>query len=83
MNLFGTVRLLDELRSRDLEACVLIGDAFEYGPATGQVSERFTCAPTTLDGVAKLGATLYARTARARVGSPARGRTSLLRLRSR
>lgn len=61
VNLFGTVRLLAELRSRDLEACVLIGDAFEYGPATGQVSERFTCAPTTLDGVAKLGATLYAQ----------------------
>ena len=61
VNLFGTVHLLDELRSRRLEACVLIGDAFEYGPANGQVSERATCAPTTLDGVAKLGATLYAQ----------------------
>lgn len=61
VNLFGTVHLLDELCSRDLEACVLIGDAFEYGPRNGQVSERMTCAPTTLDGVAKLGASLYSQ----------------------
>jgi nucleoside-diphosphate-sugar epimerase len=71
VNLFGTVHLLDELRSRVLEACVLIGDAFEYGPANGQVSERRTCAPTTLDGVAKLGATLYAQQLSRDAGLPA------------
>jgi nucleoside-diphosphate-sugar epimerase len=62
--------VLDELRSRDLQACVLIGDAFEYGPANGQVSERATCTPTTLDGVAKLGATIYARQLARDVGLP-------------
>jgi nucleoside-diphosphate-sugar epimerase len=61
VNLLGTISLLDELRARKPSACVLVGDAFEYGPATGQVSEHFACAPTTFDGVAKLGATLYAQ----------------------
>ncbi len=58
-NLAGTVTLLDACRELELEAFVLVGDAFEYGPGAGARAEDAPCRPTSLDGITKLAATLY------------------------
>jgi nucleoside-diphosphate-sugar epimerase len=59
-NLGGTVALLDACAGLDLvEAFLLVGDAFEYGPGTGALREDAPCRPTSLDGITKLAATLY------------------------
>lgn len=68
-NLAGTVTLLDACRDLQLEAFVLVGDAFEYGPGAGARAEDAPCRPTSLDGITKLAATLYGQ-ARASAGLP-------------
>jgi nucleoside-diphosphate-sugar epimerase len=58
-NLGGTVTLLDACRELSVEAFVNVGDAFEYGPGSGALSEATPCRPTSLDGITKLAASLY------------------------
>jgi nucleoside-diphosphate-sugar epimerase len=69
-NLGGTVTLLDACRELELQAFVLVGDAFEYGSGAGARSEETPCRPTSLDGVTKLAATLYGQAQATTSGMP-------------
>ncbi len=66
--LLGTVNLIDACANLDYTCFIHTGDAFEYGPSRRPLRESRHCAPTALDGIAKLAATLYARQA-ARTGA--------------
>lgn len=59
VNLFGTATLMDAAAEAGVGAFVNIGDAFEYGPGDGPVSEDAPPCPQSADGITKLGATLY------------------------
>jgi len=58
-NVLGSVALMDECRTLGVDAFVLVGDAFEYGPGDGSVAEDDPCRPISADGITKLAATLY------------------------
>jgi UDP-glucose 4-epimerase len=62
-NLLGTVNLIDACDDLDYACFVNTGDSFEYGPGRGPLRESQRCRPTTLDGITKLAATLYAQQA--------------------
>lgn len=65
--LLGTINLIDACDDVDYSCLVNTGDAFEYGPGRRAAKESARCRPTTIDGITKLAATLYAqRAARAR-----------------
>jgi nucleoside-diphosphate-sugar epimerase len=69
-NLGGTVALMDACRDLGLDAFVNVGDAFEYGPGTGQFAESTVCRPTSLDGITKLAASQYGAALAASCGLP-------------
>ena len=69
-NLGGTVALMEACRELELDAFVNVGDAFEYGPGEGPIAETAPCRPTSLDGITKLGATLYGRSLAQSAGMP-------------
>ena len=58
-NLGGSITLMDAGADAGVEAFVNVGDAFEYGPRAGAVSEDTPCRPVSVDGVTKYAATLY------------------------
>jgi nucleoside-diphosphate-sugar epimerase len=58
--LLGTVNLIDACDAVSYRCFVHTGDAFEYGPRRRALRESDPCRPTTLDGIAKLAASLYA-----------------------
>jgi nucleoside-diphosphate-sugar epimerase len=69
-NLGGTVGLLDACTRQGVDAFVNVGDAFEYGPGTGALAESTPCRPTSLDGITKLAASLYASAVAGSTGLP-------------
>lgn len=70
VNLLGTATLMGAARDVGVEAFVNIGDAFEYGPGDGAVTEKTPPRPQSADGVTKLAATLYGRSLARDVGLP-------------
>jgi nucleoside-diphosphate-sugar epimerase len=70
VNLLGTVNLIDACEAVDYRGFVNTGDAFEYGPTDGPLSESGRCRPDTLVGITKLAATLHAAAAARTRGRP-------------
>ncbi len=62
-NLLGTMHLIDACEPIEYASFLNTGDAFEYGPGRGRRRESAACWPTSIDGISKLAATLYARQA--------------------
>jgi len=58
--LLGTVNLIEACEAVPYRCFVITGDGFEYGPSRRAPRESDPCRPTTVDGIAKLAASLYA-----------------------
>jgi len=58
-NFLGTVNMIDACNDVAYRCFVNTGDSFEYGPKQEPMKESDTCHPDTIDGIAKLSASLY------------------------
>ena len=70
LNFLGTVNVIDACEGVDYLGLVTTGDAFEYGPSAGPMSESDVCRPDTLHGITKLRATFHAQAAARARGRP-------------
>lgn len=59
-NVLATVNLIDACADIDYRCLLTIGDSFEYSPSAHPLAETDPCRPTSLHGITKLAATLYA-----------------------
>jgi nucleoside-diphosphate-sugar epimerase len=69
-NVLATVNLIDACEAIDYRCLVTIGDSFEYSPSAQPLAETDPCRPTSLHGVTKLAATLYAAAVARMKGRP-------------
>ena len=59
-NVLASVNLIDACDAVDYRCLLTIGDLFEYSPSARPLAETDPCRPTSLHGITKLAATLYA-----------------------